>query len=217
MTVVVYPALVAITSGLIAATFPDLATVRVEATTQAELLRLSRERLSDELQRLERDEAPWPDPTPLERLSPAPGESILLIDVSVDDTPIRLTISLGERLVKRIDQDAESRSMTRSGYLALGARRLLGEASHPFRTSTSGEDRETLREEIAALGRRVNEALGPDSPVARTLAELDALALEGLRRLGGEVKSAFRQRRRQAESEAQPGDPMPATDAEPRL
>ena len=193
MSVIVYPAVATSPeTGGLEGRFVDFPALVVVAPTPAELIRLAREALSAELQRLERAGDTWPDPTPVGQVDVPAGASALLIDVSVDDTPVRLTISLGERLLKRIDQDAEARSMTRSGYLALGARRLLDEGRGFAGEGGEGADAgRRLQEEIAALGRRVNETLGPQSPIGRTLAELDAMALEGLRRLGGEVRSAM--------------------------
>ena len=216
MSVVVYPAVLTAAEGALQARFVDLPGLEVSAASQAELIRLARERLAADLQRRAQAEEPWPEPTGLAQVGAPAGGSVLLVDVSVDDTPVRLTISLGERLLKRIDQDAEARSMTRSGYLALGARRLLGEAAQPGEGVT-GETGRRLQEEMASLGRRVTEAMGPDSPVGRTLAELDAIALDGLRRLGGEMQSAFKasgRDRRNASPE--PATAAPVADPEPK-
>ncbi len=195
MSVVVFPAVVTPAEGALTAEFVDLPALAVTAVSQADLIRLARERLTLELQRREREEQSWPEPTALAQVAAPAGGSVLLVDVSVDDTPVRLTISLGERLLKRIDQDAEARSMTRSGYLALGARRLLGEAAEP-QGGVTGETGRRLQEEMAVLGRRLNEVVGPESPVGRTLAELDAIAVDGLRKLGGGMQSAWMGRER---------------------
>lgn len=213
MSVVVFPAVLSATEGVLRARFVDLPGLEVSAASQAEIIRLARERLSDELQRRALADEPWPEPTSMERVEVPAGGSVLLVDASVDDTPVRLTISLGERLLRRIDGDAEARSMTRSGYLALGARRLLGEAAAPSGEGPAGEAGRRLQEEMTVLGRRVTEAIGPDSPFGRTVAELDARALDGLRRLGGEVQSALKSASRERRSAPPP--PEPAGDAEP--
>jgi hypothetical protein len=108
-------------------------------------------------------------------------------------------------LLKRIDDDAAARSMTRSGYLALGARRLLGEAASPF-GGIGGETGKKIQEEVETMGRRLNDALGPESTIGRTLADLDTLALDGLRRLGQGVGAAMRSRARPTASP--PADPV---------
>jgi hypothetical protein len=213
MTVVVYPAVVApIEGGALKARFVDFAEVEVEATTSVELIRLAREQLGAELQRLEQNADIWPPASGLENLAIPPGGSVVLVDVSVEDTPVRLTISLGERLLKRIDEDAEARSMTRSGYLALGARRLLGDHTATFSRAT-GETGKKIQDEIDDLGRRLNEALGPTSPVGRTLAELDGMALDGFRWLSGEVRAAMKPRPRPAD--APPAEPAAEAETKP--
>lgn len=213
MTTVVYPAIVtSAEAASLHGRFVDFAGVEVEAESAGELIRLAREGLGAELQRLETAGDTWPEPTPMKSLVVPQGSSVVLVDVSVEDTPVRLTISIGERLLKRIDEDAAARSMTRSGYLALGARRMLGEANGPF-GGLGGETGKKIHEEIEAVGRRLNDALGPESPVGRTLADLDAYAMDGLRRLGEEVRSAIRPRPRPAAapSEAE----TPREEAEP--
>ena len=40
--------------------------------------------------------------------------------------PVRVAVSLDRPLLERIDQEASRRGMTRSGFLAEGARTLLG-------------------------------------------------------------------------------------------
>lgn len=170
------------------ATFPDLPSEAVLGATLPVLLRKARERLLETLKRLAVEGADWPAATPIERLRSDPGHAgslFLLVDAQVDDTPVRVNISIGERLLKRLDEAAEAQNMTRSGLIAAIARQRLGEeveAKAPGEAST-----QKLQDEIVALGRRVNEVLGPDSTVVRTLAELDGRALEGLRKLASAV------------------------------
>jgi hypothetical protein len=193
MTVVVYPAVVTTTDVQRSqAAFVDFSDIKVEAGSTAALISAAREQLSATLLRLGQQGETWPEPTSLSDIVPPPGGLVVLIDVAVDDTPIRLTISLGERLLRRIDQDADARSMTRSGYLALGARRLLGETAEP--APGDGETTQRLQEEVAALGRRMTETLGPESPFGRRLADLDAIALDGFNRLKDELKLMMKSR-----------------------
>ena len=102
----------------------------------------------------------------------------MLIDVQVEETPVRVNISIGERLLRRLDAAAEAQTMTRSGYIAAAVRQRLGDAETGERAGAGGQ---RLWEEVSDLRRRVNEAIGPDSAFGRTLADLDARALEGLR------------------------------------
>jgi hypothetical protein len=203
MTVVVYPAVVShIDAARLSAHFVDFPDIGAEAESPVELIRLARERLGEELQRLENAGDIWPNASGMAGLEIPLGGSVILVDVSVEDTPVRLTISLGERLLKRIDEDAEARSMTRSGYLALGARKLLGD-------SVGGETGKKIQGEIEDLGRRLNEALGPNSTVGRTLAELDGLAVDGFRRLSDEVRAAIKKTRHVDEPVVEPEPDAP--------
>ena len=104
---------------------------------------------------------------------------VVLVDVQVEDTPVRVNISIGERLPSRLDAVAAEHGMTRSGFIAAAVRRRLeGEP----RRAVDDDTVERLRREVANIGRRVNETLGPDSEIGRTLAELDDAATDGLRR-----------------------------------
>ena len=77
------------------------------------------------------DGEPVPDATPLPDVTkdwPAPWTALpllLAVDVEPPTQAVRLNISLEEGLLKRIDAAAGHRGMTRSGFLAEGARRLL--------------------------------------------------------------------------------------------
>ena len=122
---------------------------------------------------------------------PAAG-FLMLIDVQIEDAPVRVNISIGERLLKRIDDAAASQSMTRSGFIAAAVRHRLGDETGP--EPAAGMDTQRIYDEVVALGRRVNDALGPDSAFGRTLTEWDNRALDGLRKLAGDVASAVGRR-----------------------
>jgi len=49
----------------------------------------------------------------------------IVVPVEVPDNPTRISVSLDRGLLKRIDDAASRRGMTRSGFLAEGARKLL--------------------------------------------------------------------------------------------
>ena len=199
MTVLVYPAIVSSAGPALEARFVDLPAVEVRAESAADLIRLAREALGGELQRLEDAAEVWPEPTALAGLAVPTGATAVLVDVTVEDTPVKLTISIGERLLKRIDEDAAARSMTRSGYLALGARTLLGDGRFAF-SGLGPETGKKIQDEIEAVGRRLNDAVGPHSALGRTLADLDARALDGLRRLSDEVRAAMAPKRPRPEA-----------------
>ena len=210
MGLIVFPALVADSDpDDLQAVFPDVSGLTVRASSPSELLTRSRERLTEVLRELEKAGDGWPKPSTLAQVRDAhpshPG-SVIWVDVPVEDTPVRVTISLGERLLARIDAAAEEHAMTRSGYLAAAARRQISMGGSPLDHPAS----QKLSEELAAAGRRIQETLGPESPVGRTLAELDAIALDGLRRMAGGVSDAMRPR-----GKARPQAPGSSRDAAP--
>lgn len=192
MAMVVFPAFVSDADPLdLQAVFPDFAGLVVRAASPAELLTLGRERLSEVLRALEKAGDGWPAPSTLAQVRAAHPEhpgSVIWVDVTVEDTPIRVTISIGERLLARIDAAAEAHAMTRSGYLAAAARWQMASGGSPLDAPAT----QKLFDEVAAAGRRIQETLGPDSPVGRTLAELDAIAVDGLRRMAGGLSGAVR-------------------------
>ena len=55
-----------------------------------------------------------------------------------------------------------------------------------------------MAEDVAAAGRKIQEVLGPDSPVGRTFAELDSIAVDGLRRMANGMSSAMRGQKKAA-------------------
>ena len=69
----------------------------------------------------------WPRATPLEQFIVEPAVIPVLVDVAVDDPPIRVNVSLGERLVQRLDAAVEAGGMTRSGFVAQSVGISLGE------------------------------------------------------------------------------------------
>jgi len=53
----------------------------------------------------------------------------VLVPVEVPENPVRVNVSIDRGLLKRIDDLAQRRGMTRSGFLAEGARELLRAAA----------------------------------------------------------------------------------------
>lgn len=204
MGLIVFPALVSDADPTdLQATFPDFADLAVRAGSPVELLLRARERLTQALRDLEKAGDSWPAPSTLAQVraqAPDHAGSVVWVDVEVEDTPVRVTISIGERLLARIDAAAEEHAMTRSGYLAAAARRQIAGGGSPM----DGPTGQRIFEEVTAAGRRIQETLGPESPVGRTLAELDAIALDGLRRVANGVTDAMRGRR--------PPEPRPGRD-----
>ena len=197
MPVTVYPALV--TGDQVQgyrAELVDFLGVSVSEATSADLLRVSRERLLAALTALEAGGQDWPPATPVEALSErlqAERAILLLVDIQVEETPVRVNISIGDRLLRQLDEAAEAQNMTRSGYIAAAVRQRLGAAGAQG-GGMNGAGSQRLFEEVAEVGRRVNDALGPESAFGRAVAELDSRALDSLRMLAGNVSSAVRRR-----------------------
>ena len=107
----------------------------------------------------------------------AAGELLVLIEVQVEDVPLRVNITMGERLLRRLDAAAQAGGMTRSGYIAMAVRDRLGDEPE------DGPLLNRLVNELGRLGGRVNEAVGPRSNLVRLIDEVDQRALDGLRDL----------------------------------
>ncbi len=117
----------------------------------------------------------------------------ILVDISIDDAPVRVNVSLGEKLVQRLDAAAEARGMTRSGFIAQAVKVSLGErprAGAEFDAATR-----RLQDELSSLGRKINDSLGPDSAFSRRMADIDDRLYDGVRRAADSVSAAMTRRR----------------------
>jgi predicted RNase H-like HicB family nuclease len=173
------------------ASFPDLPDCSAQGRDVAELVIEARRVALDHLQALADAGESWPKATPVEQVAAEPGVIAVLIDVAVDDPPIRVNISLGERLVQRLDAAAEARGMTRSGFIAQSVRMSLGEQP---RNDFEGAGRR-LQDDLAILARKVNDAIGPNSAFEKRMADLDDRVYEGVRRAADSVSAAMSRRR----------------------
>jgi len=179
-------------AGFVAA-FPDLPGHKAEASDLAELLVAARTTILAALQALsDRGEA-WPQPRSMDQLASVPGVIFTLVDVAVDDPPVRVNISLGEALLQRLDAAAEAKSMTRSGYITHAVRVSLGERQGA--TGDVDAMGRRLQDELSALGRRLNESLGPESAFTRRMNQLDDFVFDGVRRAADGVSAAMVRRR----------------------
>jgi predicted RNase H-like HicB family nuclease len=108
--------------------FPDLPGCVTAADTLADLVANGREAVALHLEGMAEDGVAPPTPTAAEDIPHDPEvaeAAILLVDVSLDDEPVRVNVSLPSSLLDRIDTAAQARGLTRSAFLAEGARRLL--------------------------------------------------------------------------------------------
>ena len=181
------------------ASFPDASECEVRAGNITELLLAARQAITGHLHRLAEAGEAWPTPTPVEEMALPKGTIPLLVDVSVEDRPIRVNVSLGERLVQRLDAAAEARGMTRSGFIAQAVRVSLGErgAANDFDATAR-----RLQDELETLGRKLNESIGPGSAFSRRMAELDDQVSDSVRKVADKVSAAMSRRR-----EARSADP----------
>lgn len=190
------------------ARFPDIPGCTAEGASLAELLNDARERLLACLEAIESQGEAWPIASAIETFTSTPGVMAIPVDVAVDDPPIRVNVSLGERLVQRLDKAAEARGMTRSGFIAQAVRASLGE-SH--RGGEFDEVGRRIQDELTALGRRINESMGPDSPFTRRMNEIDGVVYEGVRKAADSVSAAMARRREAAKpGGGSPNDPPTA-------
>lgn len=207
MTTILYVALAtADADGGYHAKFPDLPECTVTAPDLAQLLLGAREALSAHLQGIADAGETWPTPTPVEKIALTPGVIPVLVDVSVEDTPVRVNISLGERLLQRLDAAAEAKGMTRSGYIAQAVRVSLGErwAAPEFEAATR-----KVQDELKSLMRKVNDSVGPGSAFARRMSELDDQIYEGVRSAADSVSAAMARRREASRAAADAARPEP--------
>jgi predicted RNase H-like HicB family nuclease len=185
--------------GGYSAQFPDLAGVHATGSDLADLLAAAREAVMTHLQKLADDGQDWPKPTPADQLRPEPPAFALLVDVHVDDPPVRVNISIGEQLLKRLDSAAVARGASRSGFIAQAVRASLGEKAHPGPDFDAAARR--LQDELAAMGRKITDSLGPNSAFHRSMAEFDDRVTETVRKAADSVSAAMA-RRREAEAKA---------------
>lgn len=175
------------------ATVPDLPDIAAEAADLGQLLSEVRRVALQRLQSLADAGETWPAPTPIEAVVAPPGAWVMIVDIPVEDAPVRVNISLGERLLQRLDAAAEARGMTRSGLIAQAVRFSLGEQAHGG--ADVGAMGRRIQDELAALGRRINDSIGPESAFSRRMTELDDKVLEGVRRAADNVSAAVARRR----------------------
>ena len=211
MSTVVYVALASRTeAGGYRAHFPDLADCAAEGESLAELLINARQGLLACLEAIEGQGDAWPAASPLETFAGQPDVMAIPVDVAVDDPPIRVNVSLGERLVQRLDAAAEARGMTRSGFIAQSVRASLSDTARGHGDFDARGRR--MQDELAGMARKINDSIGPESAFARRMGEFDGALYEGVRKAADSVSAAMSKRRDAGKSGEKPnGDGPSAT------
>ena len=122
-------------NGIYSAWFPDFPGCRTEAADPDALIQKAAEALALHIERLIEDGREFPQVRPLARLASDPafrvasaGRMVALIPYGPSARPVRLTITLDEALLVRLDRAAQAAGETRSAYLAEAARRRLAGA-----------------------------------------------------------------------------------------
>jgi predicted RNase H-like HicB family nuclease len=183
------------------AQFPDLPKCEAEGRDLAELLLNARQVLIGRLEAIANEGDEWPRATPIEEVAPETGVMLIPIDVAVDDPPIRVNISLGERLVQRLDAAAEARGMTRSGFIAQAVRVSLGEVGRGDFDAVGRR----IQDELSAMGRRINDSIGPESSFSRRMNDLDGYVYDGVKRAADTVSAAMTRRKTAASAKTSDG------------
>ena len=122
--------------------FPDLPGCVTAAETMVELPSAARDALSLHLQGMAEDGVASPEPTALEDIKGDPEVKEvgrILVDAEVEDTPVRVNISIGSQFLKRVDIAAEARGMSRSGFLVEAARLAMEGRERARSETVAGE------------------------------------------------------------------------------
>lgn len=128
MAMLHYPAIIERASEGFGVFFPDVPGCTSGGDTLQEAAVNAGEALNMHINGLVEDGDPLPTPSTLDTLeedADVNEAARLLVGVDVPGRAQRLNISLEESLVARIDSAAAARGMSRSAFLAEGARRLL--------------------------------------------------------------------------------------------
>lgn len=129
MTVQYFPAIIDRGTDGYGVTFPDLPGCTSGGTTVDDAAHSAEEALALHLRGMIEDGEMIPDPTPLDRIGRDPEvEEIarILVRAELPGKAVRFNATIDESLLARIDRAAQAAGMSRSGFLAEAARRMLG-------------------------------------------------------------------------------------------
>ncbi|WP_425647944.1 type II toxin-antitoxin system HicB family antitoxin [Agrobacterium leguminum] len=113
--------------------FPDFPGVVTAGTDLDDARRMAEEALALHVEGMIEDGEAIPEPSSLDTVMAAPenrdGVAILVALRTESKKSVRLNITLPEDVLKEIDAFAESRGLTRSGFLARAAKHEMSNAS----------------------------------------------------------------------------------------
>ncbi len=131
MAIVYYPAVIEAAKEGFGVFFPDLPGCTSAGDTQQAAARNAEVALRAHLGLMLDDADPIPAPSELDRVERDPDVqevARILVRAELPGKAQRLNVSIDENLVAQIDAAAQARGMTRSAFLAEGARRLLDQS-----------------------------------------------------------------------------------------
>ncbi|MBM3555454.1 MAG: HicB family protein [Alphaproteobacteria bacterium] len=129
MTVRYYPAIFEDGKGKgISVFFPDLPGCVSAGDDLTEAVAMAEEALALYVQYAIERGKKLPEPSPLEYAATFSGSKVVarqLVRVEMPGKSVRLSITMDEGLLRRVDRVARQDGLTRSGFLAEGARRMM--------------------------------------------------------------------------------------------
>ena len=120
-----YPAFVDGEAGAYGVTFPDLPGIAAMGETMDEALINAEEALRDYVTETERDGAPVTAASPLEKVPPPEGSTLVAIPlIRLSGRTVRANLTLDEGVVAFMDSEASRRRMTRKAFVEWMTRRI---------------------------------------------------------------------------------------------
>ena len=120
-----YPAFVDGEVGAYGVAFPDLPGIVAMGETVDDALLNAEEALRDYVTETERDGESVAEPSPIERVSPPEGATLVAIPlIRLSGRTIRANLTLDEGVVAFMDAEAHRRRMTRKAFVEWMARRI---------------------------------------------------------------------------------------------
>lgn len=120
-----YPAFLDGEAGAYGVTFPDLPGIVAMGDTMDDALLNAEEALRDYVTETERDGGQVVGASPIERVSPPEGATLVAIPlIRLSGRTVRANLTLDEGVVAFMDTEAQRRHMTRKGFVEWMTRRI---------------------------------------------------------------------------------------------